>query len=228
MKFTYFQVRGRAEPIRLMFALTGAEYEDDGVTFERWMGPEGKAKYSQLTPFGQLPTLEDDGLTLCQTGAISRYVAGKLGLYGETPAERARIDEVAETAFEIIQGTIRLIWNPQFADKRAEHRETTSKQLTALSAYFQRTRPATEGDPVHWAIPGTFTMADAYMAFALENLIKLHPGLLSEFPELEKAMTAFFAADGVREYVRSERRCPTLGPPMVQFGGKPEESHTWT
>ena len=43
-KLTYFNVRSRAEPIRLMFAFAGVEYDDIRVGKEEWakMKPAGR------------------------------------------------------------------------------------------------------------------------------------------------------------------------------------------
>lgn len=35
-KLTYFDVRGRGEPTRLIFKAAGVEFEDKRVTFEEW------------------------------------------------------------------------------------------------------------------------------------------------------------------------------------------------
>ena len=35
-KLTYFDIRARAEPIRLLFAVAGEDYEDHRVDFKTW------------------------------------------------------------------------------------------------------------------------------------------------------------------------------------------------
>lgn len=35
-KLTYFDIRGRGEPARLVFKAAGKEFEDKRVTFEEW------------------------------------------------------------------------------------------------------------------------------------------------------------------------------------------------
>jgi glutathione S-transferase len=225
MKLTYFQARGRAEPARLMLELAGAPYEMEAVSLETWMGnPSYKEAILERTPFGQLPLLQDGALTLCQSRAINRYVARKLGLYGDTIEQAARVDEVYETADEIFIDIAMFHWNPEFHERRAEHREATEKKLERMDRYFARTR----ADAEHWVIPGRHTLADVFMAYVLESTLPLHPGLLAGFPELHHAMTRFFAADRVREYVRSDRRERTWTVPMASFAGKPEETHHWT
>jgi glutathione S-transferase len=223
MKLTYFPVRGRVEPARLLLELSGESYDFEPMDVATWRGPEGKERMLQRTPFGQLPLLEDGALTLCQSRAINRYLARKLKLYGDTIEEQARVDEVFETADDIVSDMVMLLWNPQFHERRAEHRESTRKHLALLESYFTRTCAG----PEHWALPGRYTLGDVVMAYALESLMPLHPGLLQECPKIEHAMTAFFATGGVREYVRSDRRPRTWTVSMAQFGGKPEETHHW-
>ena len=224
MKLTYFQARGRAEPARLMLELAGAPYEMETVSLETWMGPGGKEAFQDRTPFGQLPLLQDGALTLCQSRAILRHVARKLGLYGDTLEQQARVDEVYETADEIFMDIALFHWNPEFHERRAEHRQATGKKLELLARYFARAR----ADAEHWVIPGRYTLADVLMAFTLESTLPLHPGLLAEHPELHHFMTTFFATAGVREYVRSDRRERTWTVSKAAFAGKPEETHHWT
>ncbi|WP_437832940.1 glutathione S-transferase family protein [Sorangium sp. So ce1153] len=223
MKLIYFPVRGRMEPARLMLELVGARYELETIPFELWSGPEGKERMLRCTPFGQLPVLQDGEFVLSQSQAINRYVARKLNLYGDTAEESARIDEISETANEILHDIGLVCWNPLFHEIRAEHRVLTSRKLELLEKHFLRT----SADPEHWVLPGRYTLADATMAFALESIWPLQPGLLEDFPKLRHAMTAFFAADGVRGYVRGDRRFRTWTTPGAAYGGKPEETHHW-
>lgn len=51
-KLNYFNGRGKAEPIRLLFAAAGQKYED--VRFERETWPQYKPK----SPTGQAPFIE--------------------------------------------------------------------------------------------------------------------------------------------------------------------------
>ncbi|WP_437756772.1 glutathione S-transferase family protein [Sorangium sp. So ce1389] len=224
MKIIYFATRGRVEVARLMMELRGAPYEEEFVSLESWVQPQTKERFLGCTPFGQLPVLRDGEFTLCQSQAINRYLARKLELYGDTLEQSARIDEVAETAFEVLMDVGALFWNPRFHEVRADHRAATAKKLERLEDYFIRSR----ADADHWVVPGRYTLADAAMAYTLESIMPLHTGLVKEVPELYRAMTAFFAADGVREYVRSARRLRTWTVPLASFGGKPEETHQWT
>ena len=67
-KLTYFNLRGRAELARLIFAVAGQSYEDKRIEKEDW------PNHKQSAPFGQLPLLEvtEEGnkLVLAQSLAI--------------------------------------------------------------------------------------------------------------------------------------------------------------
>jgi len=222
MKLIYFGVRGRVEPARLMLELTKTPYEFEAIPVEGWA--EAKVKMLERTPLGQLPILEDGEFTLCQSGAINRYLARKLGLAGDTIAEQARIEEVAETAGDVIFQASLMNWNPQFAEARVKNREETQLRLQNLDRYFSRVGANDE----FWITPGKYTLGDVVMAYALETLLPLHPGLVESFPKLHHMMKTFFSADGVREYVRSDRRAKTWTVYKAFFAGKPEETHQWT
>jgi glutathione S-transferase len=223
MKLTYFPVRGRIDPVRLLLELEGRPYEFVGISVEAWkMGGE-KQRFADVTPFAQLPTFEDGPIKLCQSQAILRHVGRMLDRAGSTPEATARVDEVVETARDVFFDVLLLFWDAAFHEKRAAHREATAKKLTGLTAYFKRITP----DGTHWATPGRSSIADVSMSYALETILPLHPGLIDEFPELDRSMRAFFAEPGVRAYVTSERRPRTWTVPMAPFGGEPEDAHHW-
>src|SRR5215510_4586899 len=65
--------QGLARDFRVRWAL-----EEAGLPYEeRLIGPEDQASaaYRALQPFGQIPAIETDGLTLFESGAIVLYIA---------------------------------------------------------------------------------------------------------------------------------------------------------
>ena len=62
MKFYYFGLYARGEPIRMALKKAGVEHEDIRLTGDSWK----EMKESGKLPFGQMPALElDDGAMLC-------------------------------------------------------------------------------------------------------------------------------------------------------------------
>lgn len=65
LKLNYFDFHGgRAGPVRLALHIGGIAFEDHRFTFPEF------AEFRKTTPFGQVPTLEVDGLHLTQCDAM--------------------------------------------------------------------------------------------------------------------------------------------------------------
>ncbi|XP_023374168.1 hematopoietic prostaglandin D synthase [Otolemur garnettii] len=74
-KLTYFNMRGRAEIIRYIFAYLDIAYEDHRIERADW------PKIKSTLPFHKIPILEVDGLILHQSLAIARYLTKNTACY---------------------------------------------------------------------------------------------------------------------------------------------------
>ncbi|XP_068950620.1 hematopoietic prostaglandin D synthase isoform X2 [Petaurus breviceps papuanus] len=90
-KLIYFNMRGRAEIIRYLFAYLNIQYEDHRISQDDW--PAVK----QTIPFGKIPILEVDGVPLHQSLAIGRFLAREAGLAGKTKLEQCQVDAIIDT-----------------------------------------------------------------------------------------------------------------------------------
>nr|XP_019596657.1 PREDICTED: hematopoietic prostaglandin D synthase isoform X1 [Rhinolophus sinicus]XP_019596658.1 PREDICTED: hematopoietic prostaglandin D synthase isoform X1 [Rhinolophus sinicus]XP_019596659.1 PREDICTED: hematopoietic prostaglandin D synthase isoform X1 [Rhinolophus sinicus] len=90
-KLIYFNMRGRAEIIRYIFAYLDIKYEDHRLEQANW--PEIKSTF----PFGKIPILEIDGLKLHQSLAIARYLTKNTDLAGKTELEQCQVDAIVDT-----------------------------------------------------------------------------------------------------------------------------------
>jgi glutathione S-transferase len=70
----WFAPRTRAVRVRWLLEELGVPYELRRVEFQR---PE--RAFSQDTPLGKLPVIEDDGVVICESGAIVEYVLERYG-----------------------------------------------------------------------------------------------------------------------------------------------------
>merc|ERR1711899_510208 len=103
IKLTYFGLRGRAEPARLILAHAGVDYEDERIKKEDW--PNLKPK----TTLGTLPTLCYNGVEIGQSVAIWRFLANEFGLAGRTNLERARADMIVDCVSDLFAGFYQVI-----------------------------------------------------------------------------------------------------------------------
>ena len=77
----YFNLYGRAEFIRMMCEHAKAQYNDERIEQSDWPALKGSGKY----PFGSLPEVTIDGVSMNQSKAAARAVAVKLGYYSTDP-----------------------------------------------------------------------------------------------------------------------------------------------
>ena len=62
-------------------------------------------------PYGQVPLLEVDGDTICQSMAIARYLANEHGLAGSSNMVKAQVDEVVDVMNDVQDAMVRLSQN---------------------------------------------------------------------------------------------------------------------
>ena len=98
---TYFNTRGRAEPIRLILAQAGVDYEDKRITREQW------AQLKPQTPFGHIPILEVDGKVLSGSLPVTRFLAERHGLAGSNDVENAEIAGIVDCITDLIAQMIK-------------------------------------------------------------------------------------------------------------------------
>jgi len=98
IKFTYFDVEGGGECVRLAFALGGVAYIDDRIDMAKsWKEMKPKTKFTQL------PVLTvDGGKQIAQSAGHLRF-AGKLGgLIPEDPVEMMKVEEVIGVSWDMV------------------------------------------------------------------------------------------------------------------------------
>jgi len=91
----YWNGRGLAEPIRVMFNLAGVPFDDQRLN----SNPEGNTLSANL---GRMPVLKVDGVgSLGQSAAMYYYVASELGFNGANSFEAAQIISISEHLKEL-------------------------------------------------------------------------------------------------------------------------------
>ena len=93
-KLNYFNGRGRAELVRLIFAASGTTFTDNRIT--DWPATKDEQ------PLGQLPTLCVDDVKLVQSIAIARFAARECNLAGPDNLRQAQADAIVDTVMELV------------------------------------------------------------------------------------------------------------------------------
>ena len=173
--------QGLVRDLRVRWAL-----EEAGLPYQTILVGEGDdalspSAYRVVQPFGQIPAIEEDGLTLFESGAIVLYLAERSStLLPREPRERARVLQWAFTALNTIEMPIQELaaldlfyagegWAQQ---RRPGAVEAVRKRLGELDACLDGREHLT----------GSFSAADILMTTVLRIL--RHTDLVAEQPRL--------------------------------------------
>lgn len=164
-KLMYFNMRGRAEIIRYIFAYLDIKYEDHRIEQADW--PEIKS----TLPFGKIPILEIDGLKLHQSLAIARYLTKNTDLAGKTELEQCQVDAIVDTLDDFMS---RFPW----AEKKQDIKKQTFNELLTYDApQLLQDLEAYLGER-EWFIGNSVTWADFYWEICSTTLLVLKPDVL--------------------------------------------------
>ncbi|HEX7983096.1 MAG TPA: glutathione S-transferase family protein [Duganella sp.] len=170
---------GLARDTRVRWALeeAGLRYEVRPVSFSAMKQPAHLA----LHPFGQIPTYEEGGLALFETGAIVFHIASRHpGLLPDDADARARAITWLFAALNTVEPPILELATAKFA----EGDKPWSKERMPLIADRIRHRLGQLSDRLgdaEW-LDDAFSAGDLMM---VSVLLRLRPsGILNEFPQL--------------------------------------------
>lgn len=190
-KLTYFNARGVAEQIRILFAISKTQYEDfryniDPATFARPEFEEAQATGAFDANMGRLPIFSHGDVSFGQTKAIERYVAKQLGMFGSNDAEAAQIDCTVENVRDIKQ---------KYADCRAGKKD---EELAAAKAKFVTEELPKWAEKLEKSIPGTagfavgdkISLADVAIFNVVADYMDDKEGVLAAFAACPKALAS--------------------------------------
>jgi glutathione S-transferase len=164
-------VVGETRDLRALWALeeTGLPYRVHGLDYV-----EGDTKtddYRRISPFNQVPAIDDDGLIIAESGAILLYIAEKAGVLIPTDLEgRSRVTQWCFSALNTLEPTLLQIQiiegggeKATGAQRRPELVERAKDKLRVLEQRLS-SRPYMAG--------GDFTVADILMTTVLREIRK--------------------------------------------------------
>jgi glutathione S-transferase len=134
--------------------------------------------YRQLSPFEQIPAIDDDGLKLSESGAILMYLARKSGrLIPKDPAGEAQVTRwcfaALTTVEQPLQSLLVLDWSAD--GSCAKHREFLVGWCNRMLGNLQRWLNGRQ-----WIATDDFTIADILMTHVLANVFDKK--LMADYP----------------------------------------------
>jgi glutathione S-transferase len=175
---------GYTRDIRAMWALEecGMPYEAIGLD----CGPKGlqdETWFESISPFKQVPTIDDDGYILTESGAILFYLAEKSGkLIPRDLQGRAQVYRWAITSLNNIEPFALPIF---FADLQSDSNHPMKAlrpwHVDILARFFPQIDKMLETQP--FVTGAEFTVADIVFTCVLRELRKTE--ILSKYPNIE-------------------------------------------
>lgn len=210
LRLVYFKMRALAEAPQLMLNYTGTPYSYE-MAWEYFGQTWSEVKTS--VPYRQLPMLVVDNDTrICQSGAITRFLAQITGLQPEDPLMRGEVDALYETSQEMfmpLNPTINFAVGEKFESMKSELLEQIQPRL----ADFERLLNAKPDMPFFF---GETPFYCDFGVFHHVNLaLFLDEGLLEAYPRLREFMSTLAGLAGVREYLANR-------PELVGVGTQPQ------
>jgi glutathione S-transferase len=217
----YFDVRGRAEAIRLTFAEKEVSYEEKNFTGEAWGKTSSTGLKANFTAagqlaFGQVPMLEVDGLHVVQSHSILRFAARKYKWYeAYTAEELMRIDVAADGTEDVRKQIMGIKYDdasyPTTADKKAAWAAWFAADDKGVLWYGHfEALLSKPWQPKRWlASTEAPSHADFLLFDLLDTAAALEPSsatsLLAKFPTLTKWKAALAARPNVAAYLASRK-----------------------
>ncbi|XP_020630098.1 hematopoietic prostaglandin D synthase-like [Orbicella faveolata] len=182
-KLTYFNLRARAEPTRLVFAYAGVDYEDIRISFDNqadWL----PLKNSGKCPFGQIPLLEVEGVTLSQSMTILRFVAKRHGLMPSTDLQQALADMFSEGVYDLENEIVRAVVCTNPEEQKALMEKFEKESLPKACKYLEKFLEKNPKDEVY-CVGNKLSFADiCFFAFFNSYIAKGKP----EVPDVLKGL----------------------------------------
>jgi len=191
-KLTYFDLKGRGEPIRLIFAAAGKKFADDRIKFDNW----GTLK--PTTPWGSLPILHVGDKTLGQSLTICRYLARKFKLIGANEWEAAKCDEYVDAMNDLYIEWIKFVFEKN-EEKKAELRQTFMN--TSAPKYLEKFEAIQNDNGGDFLVGKSMTWADIFIAGKLGAFEEtVDPGILNAYSNLRNMKDAVFSNPAIKAY----------------------------
>ncbi|XP_047440299.1 glutathione S-transferase Mu 3-like [Mugil cephalus] len=217
MTLAYWDIRGFAQPIRLMLEYTGTKYEEkfyvcgEAPDYDKscWFD----VKFKLGLDFPNLPYLLDGDKKVVQSNAIMRYIARKSNLCGETEDEKIRVDILENQVVDFRGGFVRMCYTD--VDKlKPGYLEALPASLKQFSDFLGERK---------WFAGDKITFVDFMIYEVLDQHRMFHPPCLDEFKNLKDFHHRFEALDKIAAYLKSSRFIKgPVNNRMAKWGNKKE------
>jgi len=201
-KLHYFDLGGRGEFIRQLFAYAQVPFEDYRIKFpDDW--PAHKPNY----PNGQVPALEVDGQMLTQSYAIGRYLAHKFGLGGKDDWESAKADSYIDGVEDTLRDTVPLIRAALLGDGNKEEQIEIIRPKV-LEPFLKRYEKFLTDNGGVYYVGNALTWADIVIADFIDRYRLFIPTLIDDHPLLKQFVDRIQHLPNIKQHIDHRPKFP--------------------
>jgi len=205
-KLVYFPLRGKGELPRLTLLAAGYEFDDKAIE----INCETVAKIAEMNlPYPHLPVYYEKDFLLCQSHAITNYIARSAGLYGKSEMEICKIEELVEGWREVQDALCLAI------QCGTSNRECVAANINKTLFFINRLLAA-NFEVFGFSVGSSLTVADLHVLDKVDNILApFFPEVLQRYPIFLKIRNKVAQTKGIAEYI-SERRPKDILPPVCK------------
>ena len=209
MTLAYWDIRGLAQPIRLLLEYVGEPYEDK--RYVQGPGPGfDKSCWTQVKdsilgpeyPFPNLPYLQDGDTVVTQSNAIVRYIAREHHLLGNTKEQCRRVDVMLEEAMDFRNRTVTMAYGRLglgYAKEIHNYTQTLHQNLTKYSKFL---------GAWDWFAGESISCVDFVMFELLDQNSLMVKGCLSEYTNLEAFVARVAGLSAIAKFIQKTEALP--------------------
>lgn len=214
LKLGYWNIRGLAQPIRLLLEQSGASYEDirynygpaPGYARDEWLN----VKFTLGLDFPNCPYIIDGDVKLTQSIACLRYVGRKHGIVPKTEVEQARVDLVEQQIVDWKSKQSDLFYGA-YDKLKDDYKEGLTDKIELLSKFLGDRR---------WMAGDNLTYIDFFAYDWLDVNRLFSPGLMDTVPNLKGFVKRTEELPRISAYINSDRFIKwAINGPMAAWGG---------
>ncbi|KFM59826.1 Glutathione S-transferase Mu 1, partial [Stegodyphus mimosarum] len=195
----YWNIRGLAQPIRLLLAYTETEFEDKKYAYgpapdydrSAWL----KEKHTLGLDFPNLPYYIDGDVKLTQSITIMRYLARKHKLEPEAEEDKIRADLIEQQVSDFRLNLAKIAYNSEFEKLKEEYLKKLPTLLKEFSDFL--------GKRLWFASQDKITYVDFMIYEALYHHKALAADCLNEFQNLKDFFDRFEELSTIQKYIQS-------------------------
>ncbi|KAL5107584.1 Glutathione S-transferase class-mu 28 kDa isozyme [Taenia crassiceps] len=197
LRLLYFNIRGRAELIRLVLNAAEKDFEDVRVSSTEWTSLKPKVPFNQL-PMLEVTTPNGQKVVLTESMAIARLLARTFGLYGGNAAEVYLIERINSLTSSLSEEIYNFGLKSADSFKKLVEAEHLHEYVNAIEMALKERKSTFIAGP-------SVTLADLQVIVLIDTMEKFLPNTHHECKDqLDKIKeNVIKTKPGVARYLRS-------------------------